>query len=178
MSRLGPVRRRDVGLPVWVFARVAGRVMGSEPPAVFLQLGRTRGLFWGWLHFAGRLMPGGTLPRREAELVILRVATLCGSDYELAHHRRLGRRVGLTTAELERVAKGPEAAGWGSRDALLLRAVDELVATEDLSDATWADVHAELGDRTSVELVLLAGHYRMLATTLTTLRVSPDAPRR
>ena len=56
---------------------------GTEPPGVFLTLGRHRRLFWGWLLFAGSLMPGGRLPRRETELVILRVATLAGNDYEL-----------------------------------------------------------------------------------------------
>lgn len=178
MSRLGPAGRGDVSPAARVFARVAGRVMGTEPPAVFLTLARTRGLFWGWLHFAGRLMPGGTLPRRESELVILRVASVRSSAYELAHHRHLGRRAGLTRAEVERVAAGPDAEGWGRRDRLLLVATDELLADDDLSEATWRAVHAELGDRTTVELLLLVGHYRMLATTLHTLRVAPDVPRR
>ena len=92
-ARITPGGRREVGLLVWLFSRLAGRVTGTQPPAVFLTLGRNRGLFWGWLHFAGRMMPGGKLPRRETELVILRVATLARSDYELTQHRRIGRRV-------------------------------------------------------------------------------------
>lgn len=176
-ARIGPGRRRDVGVAGWVFARLAGRVMGTEPPAVFLTLGRTRGLFWGWLHFAGRLMPGGRLPRRESELVILRVATLAGSDYELAHHRRLGRRTGLTDAELDRVAEGPDAPGWTERERVLLRATDELHRDRDLGDETWAELGRHLDDRRRIELLLLAGHYEMLATTLHVLRVPPDRPR-
>lgn len=176
--RITPGGRRDVGLVTWAFAHAAGRVTGTRPPAVFLTLGRHRGLFRGWLHFAGRLMPGGRLPRRETELVILRVATLAGNEYELTQHRRLARRAGLGAAEIDRVASGPDADGWSARDRLLLEATDELHATEDLGDATWSRVHAELGDRTTIELLLLVGHYRMLATALTTLRVQPDAPRR
>lgn len=176
--RIAPGGRKDVGVVTWAFARVAGRVTGTEPPAVFLTLGRHRGLFRGWLHFAGRLMPGGRLPRRETELVILRVATLAANEYELTQHRRLGRRAGLSSEEIERVAAGPSAPGWSDRDRLLLTATDELHATRDLADETWARVHAELGDRTSIELLLLVGHYEMLATALTTLRVRPDAPRR
>jgi alkylhydroperoxidase family enzyme len=165
------------GFAVRQFARLAGRVTGTEPPGVFLTLGRHRRLFWGWLLFAGALMPGGRLPRRETELVILRVATLSGNEYELTQHRRLGRRAGLSTAEIDRVADGPDAGGWGERERLLLRATDELHAHRDLSDGTWAELRERLDERECIELVMLVGHYTMLATTLTALRVEPDEPR-
>lgn len=176
--RSAPGTRRDVGLGTWLFARIAGRVTGTEPPAVFLTLGRNRRLFRGWLHFAGRLMPGGRLPRRETELVILRVATLAGSAYELTQHRRLGIRAGLTSAEIDRVAEGPDAPGWSARERLLLAVTDELHATHDLCDPTWAALSAELDEPTRLELLMLVGHYQMLATTLHVLRVQPDRARR
>jgi alkylhydroperoxidase family enzyme len=176
-ARVAPGNVREAGLLVSGFARLAGRVTGTEPLGVFLTLGRHRRLFWGWLLFAGSLMPGGRLPRRETELVILRVATLAGNDYELTQHRRLGRRAGLSFAEVDRVAAGPEAAEWSRRERLLLRVTDELHARQDLSDATWAELRAELDERECIELVMLVGHYTMLATTLTTLRVQPDRAR-
>ena len=177
VPRVAPGNVREAGLLVSGFARLAGRVTGTAPPAVFLTLGRHRRLFWGWLLFAGALMPGGRLPRRQTELVILRVATLSGNEYELTQHRRLGRRAGLTAAEVDRVADGPDAEGWDSRQRLLLRVTDELHAEQDLSDAIWAELRAALGERECIELVMLVGHYTMLATTLTTLRVQPDRPR-
>lgn len=175
-TRIGPGSRREVGLPAWLFAYAAGRVTGTRPPAVFLTLARTRGLFWGWLHFAGRLMPGGKLPRRETELVILRVAHLAGCEYEWAHHQALGRRAGLSAAEIDRIRSGGE--GWSERDAVLLEAVDELHRTRDLTDESWARLRGVLDERRAIELLLLAGHYEMLATTLNTLRLEPDPPRR
>lgn len=177
VPRVAPGNLREAGLLVSGFARLAGRVTGTEPPAVFLTLGRHRRLFWGWLLFAGALMPGGRLPRRQTELVILRVATLAGSDYELTQHRRLGRRAGLTAEEVDRVAAGPDADGWGPREALLLRVTDELHARQDLSEETWTELRAQLDERECIELVMLVGHYTMLATTLTTLRVRPDRSR-
>ncbi len=176
-ARVAPGNVREAGLLVSGFARLAGRVTGTEPPAVFLTLGRHRRLFWGWLLFAGALMPGGRLPRRQTELVILRVATLAGNEYELTQHRRLGRRAGLSAEEVDRVATGPDAEGWGARERLLLRVTDELHRDRDLSDATWSDLREELDERESIELLMLVGHYTMLATTLTTLRVRPDRPR-
>lgn len=175
-ARIGPGRTRETGVLVQGFARLAGRVTGTQPPAVFLTLGRHRRLFWGWLLFAGALMPGGKLPRRETELVILRVASLAGSEYELTQHRRLGRKAGLSTEEIERVQQ-VGLAGWSGRDLLLLRAADALHADGDLDDALWGEVRAELDERRTIELVMLVGHYTMLATTLNTLRVQPDRRR-
>lgn len=174
MSRVGEVRP---GMVVRTFAAIAGRVTGTEPPAVFLTLGRNRRLFWGWLHFAGTMMPGGRLARRHTELVILRVASLTGNAYELTQHLRLGRRAGLTEAELSGVQDTSTLQGWRGRERTLLAATDEIHRDRDLSDETWAAVRAELDEPTAIELVMLVGHYEMLATTLTTLRVPPDRPR-
>ena len=160
------------------FARVAGRVQGTEPPAVFLTLGRHRRLFRGWLRFAGHLMPGGRIDRRTTELVILRVAHLADCDYELEHHRLLARRAKVTEAEVARVLGDPTAEGWTPRERAVLAAVDELHETEDLSDPTWHELRGHLDEAQAIELVLLVGHYRMLATAIRTLRIATDQPRR
>jgi AhpD family alkylhydroperoxidase len=157
---------------------VSGRVTGTTPPNLFLVLGRHRKLFRGWLRFAGRLMPGGTLPRRETELVILRVAHLRANAYELEQHRRLAARARITEAEVARVLEGPAAGGWTPREHAVLAAVDELHRDQDLSDPGWAALVAHLSEREVIELVLLVGHYEMLATAITALRVPPDHPRR
>jgi AhpD family alkylhydroperoxidase len=176
--RIAPGTRRDVGLLGWVISAVSGRVSGTGPPNLFLTLGRHRKLFRGWLRFAGRLMPGGRLPRRETELVILRVAHLRACEYEFEHHVRLGARSGVTSADVARVVSGPAAPGWSARERAILSAVDELHHDRDLSDAAWDALVAHLDERTAIELVFLVGHYEMLATSIAALRIAPDAPRR
>lgn len=178
--RLAPGSLREVGLPVWVLSRLAGKVSKTEPPAIFLTLGRNRRLFWGWLHFAGKLMPGGRLPRRETELVILRVAHRSGSTYEWTQHEGLGRRAGLTDAEITAVAEPLTQEGghlWSGRERMLLTVTDEIIDHADVSDETWSLMGHHLDERTCVELLMLVGHYRMLATTLHALRVQPDRRR-
>jgi AhpD family alkylhydroperoxidase len=175
-QRITPGGRRDVGLFTWGFGRIAGRVAGTGPPNLFMTLGRHRGLFRGWLWFAGRLMPGGKLPRRETELVILRVAHLRSCAYEWEHHVKLGRQAGVREVDVQRVIEGPDAEGWSARERAILDAVDELHATGDLTDVAWDTLRGHLGsDRLLIELVMLVGHYEMLATTITTLRIQPDA---
>lgn len=174
--RVRPGGLRELGPAAYAFSRAAGRVMGTAPPAVFTVLGRARRTYWGWLGFAASLMPFGHLPRRESELVILRVAHLRDSAYERAHHERIGRRSGLTTSEIDRTATDLDDQ-WPARDAAILRAVDELVGTSDLSDETWTALGRHLDERERLELLLLVGNYTMLATTLHVLRLQPDPPR-
>ncbi|HEY2333700.1 MAG TPA: carboxymuconolactone decarboxylase family protein [Solirubrobacterales bacterium] len=172
--RIAPGDRRQLGWVNFALAWITGLVTRSRPPHIFTTLGRHRGLFRRWLWFAGGLMPGGKLPREDTELVILRVAHNAGSEYEWAHHERLGRRAGLTDAEIARVREGPGASGWSERRALLLRAADELHADGRIGDELWAGLSAELDEVRLIELCMLVGHYEMLAMTLSSLRVEPD----
>lgn len=175
--RIAPGDRRTAGTFAWLLAHASGLVTRTTPPNLFLTMGRQPALFRGWLRFASRLMPRGTLPRRDTELVILRVAQLRRCVYELEHHVRLAARAGLTTADVARVAQGPDADGWSPRERAILAAVDALHAQQDLDDATWAALRQHLDEPAAVELLLLVGHYEMLATFIATLRIEPDRPR-
>lgn len=176
--RIEPGGFRETGPVIWAFARLAGATIGTKPPHVFTTLGRHRGLFWGWLHFAGRLMPGGTLPRHESEMVILRVAHLRGCAYEFEHHRKLGKRAGLRGDQIDALVADLADGPWSARELTLLRTTDALIANKDLDDAQWERLSGELPPKAALELVMLVGHYDMLATTLITLRVQPDKPSR
>jgi alkylhydroperoxidase family enzyme len=151
--------------------------MGTASPNLFATVGRHRRLFRGWLRFASRLMPSGELPRRDTELVILRVAHLRRAVYEHEHHARMGRRFGIDDVVLARVAEGPHAPGWSPRERALLAAADGLLADGDLDDAAWAGLRAHLDEREAIELLFLVGHYDLLATVIGTLRIAPDHPR-
>lgn len=178
MSRISAGGPRDLGPVTWLGSRIAGRVTGTEPPAFITVLGRGRRQFWGWLAFAGSLMPLGHLPRPESEAVILRVSALVGCAYEHDHHRRIGAKAGLSREQIADTSREQRDRGlWTPRADIVLDTVDELVASGDLDDASWARLRTELDERESLELVQLIGQYVMLATTLRVLRVEPDRPR-
>jgi AhpD family alkylhydroperoxidase len=157
--------------------RVVARRFGVPAPAVLTTLGRRRRLFRAWLRFAARLMPYGKLPRTDTELVILRVAVDCGSDYEWHQHVRLARRAGLTDERIGRIGAGPPAPGLTDRERTLLHAADQLVTDRTIDEATWSRLRSWYDDGQLIELCLLAGHYAMLAGTLNALGVAPDAGR-
>lgn len=175
--RIRPGRFPEIGVLATILAHGGGRIAHSAPMNLFLVLGRHRSLFRGWLMFAGRLMPGGKLPRTESELVILRVAHLRDSVYEHNQHVRIGRRAGLSAADIERIAAGPAADGWTPRQRAILAATGELLERRDLSDETWAQLRTHLDEPEAIELVLLAGHYDMLVAAIAALRIQPEAPR-
>src|SRR5438477_1650240 len=116
-----------------------GGVGGVTGPAsnIFDTLVRHPGLFRRWLPFGGKLL-AGKLPARERELLILRTGWRCQSVYEWGQHVLIGRHAGLTDDEIERLKAGPDAPGWDSFDAALVRAADELHDDGCISDATWA----------------------------------------
>jgi alkylhydroperoxidase family enzyme len=173
--RIAPGRRAEIGAANALITSVIGRAAGTDgPPHLFTTLARHPRLFRRWLRFAGALMPGGRLPRRDTELVILRVAVNCDCEYERRHHEHLGRRAGLDDADFARVGEGPAAAGWSEREAALLGAVDELHADRTISDALWSRLRERFTDAELIELCMLVGHYEMLAMTINGLRIQPD----
>ncbi len=123
-------------------------------------------------------MPGGKLPRRDTELIILRVAHNTGSEYEWSQHERIGVRAGLSEEEVSRVRIGPDAPGWDERQELLLRAADEMHNAGRIEDELWARLARHLDEVRLIELCMLIGHYEMLAMTLNTLEVQPELPAR
>jgi alkylhydroperoxidase family enzyme len=175
-ARIAPGRRDQIGALNLGIARVLGWALGGGPPNVFTTLARHRRVFRPWLRFAAALTSSGKLPRRDAELLILRVAHNCRSEYEWNQHERLALAAGLDAGEIARVREGPGAGGWSEHQALLLRAADELHGQRIISGPLWESLSERLSDTELIELCLLVGHYEMLAMTLNSLAAQPDAP--
>jgi alkylhydroperoxidase family enzyme len=164
--RIAPGRTGELRPLARIVAAVAGRITGTGPTNIFTTLGQNPRLFRTWLRYSAQLMPFGRLPRRDTELVILRIAWQCRCAYEWHQHVPLGLRVGLTPDEVAGVAASPPVEGFSVRQQALLAAGDELLAQRALSDSTWSAVQAALGTREVIELCLLIGNYQGLAATI------------
>ena len=124
--------------------------------------------------FNGHILFGTTLSERQRELLVLRVASVRGSAYEWAQHLVLAHDVGITDDEVERIADGPDAAGWTTTEAAMLAAVDELVVDGAIGDGTWAALAAELDAQQLLDLIFTVGAYDALAMALGSFRVALD----
>jgi alkylhydroperoxidase family enzyme len=174
--RIAPGTVADTGRVNFLIARIAGLGFGTPTPNVLTTLARNRSLFRRWLRFAGGLMPGGRLARADTELIILRTAHNCHSEYEWQAHQHLARSAGLTPQQIQQVPLGPAGAGFTEHQRLLLRAADELHSDHIISDDTWLGLRTPYSDARLIELCMLVGHYEMLAMTLNSLGVQPDPP--
>jgi 4-carboxymuconolactone decarboxylase len=141
---------------------------------IFLTLANHPGLMRRFMPYGGKLLAGGKLPGREREIVILRTAWLCQSDYEWGQHVRIGREAGVTDEEIARIPAGPDDAGWADADADLLRGTDELVADHRLSDASWRVLAARYDTQQMIEFTLLVGSYVMVAGMLNSVGVERE----
>ena len=143
---------------------------------IFRTLAHHPKLLKRWLVFGNHVLARSTLAPRERELAILRVGWLCRSGYEWGQHVVIARQSGVTDAEIERVADGPDAPGWSEADRALLRAVDELHGDAFVSDPTWAALTRHFSTQQILDLIFAVGQYQLVSMALNTLGVQPDSP--
>jgi alkylhydroperoxidase family enzyme len=123
------------------------------------------------LPYTEYLLTASALPPRHREILWLRTAWLARSNYLWAHRVPAARRAGLTAKEIERIAAAPDDPNWGTFEAALLRAADELHVDAFVSDATW-EILAERYDANQLtDLVYGVGEITMHADVANTLRI-------
>ena len=131
-------------------------------------------LLQAWWPFRNYYVTGGSLGRRNAEIVILRTAVHVRSWYEWASHVERGLEVGLSLVDIERIIDGPNAPGWAPKDAALLTAVDELESDGALSAGTINALGQHFDQKQILDLIAIRGTYMMLASFLKSAEIELD----
>ncbi len=120
------------------------------------------------------LLDETALDVRLRELAVLRVAWQCRSAYVWAQHWKLSQRLGIPEAELAGV-RDWDGSAYGEAEQAVLSAVDELCATDTLSDGTWTRLGASLSDPVQcIELIAAVAHWRMIAGLQRALAIPLD----
>ncbi|MEO0062268.1 MAG: hypothetical protein RLZZ08_828 [Pseudomonadota bacterium] len=121
--------------------------------------------------FAAQCGLGGALSQPEPldpalrEAVVLRVAHVSGSAYELQQHLPLARKAGLTEMQIAAI----ERADYSALDPVLAatcRFADEVIRTVEPSADALAAVRAVLPDQAVMNVVLLIGFFMTLARVM------------
>ena len=147
--------------------------------------GNVRGPFHAWLRspelcrraqeLGAFCRFGSSLPPRLSELAILTVArhTTCQVEWYL--HEPIARDAGLPDDAIEAIGNGRPPEFTHEDERAVHAAVTELLETHRLSDETYADALAPLGERGVVDLVGIVGYYVLVALTLNGFEVPvPD----
>ena len=115
----------------------------------------------------------GNLEPKIRELVILRVATLRGSSYELMHHLPAAKMAGWSEIEIITITS-VQPAGLEEKYSVMIQFVDDCSKLGKASDSIFEKASKVFSAHEIAEVTLLAGFYEMLACFLETMGVGLD----
>jgi alkylhydroperoxidase family enzyme len=147
----------------------------GTPPNLYRALANHPSIIAAWTEFANTLRSGSRTPRALRELVILRGAQLCASEYEWAQHLRMARRAGVREAQIAALANWRGSSEFDAKEKAALM-LAEAVTEGKVSDAVYREAARHFDHHDYVELAVTAGFYAMVARVLDAMAVElePD----
>ena len=148
--------------------------------SVFRLLANAPQVFPGWTQMVDELFESPTFSRRMREVVILRVAHLQGSRYELGQHVGIARKAGLTDQQIDAILDNSDlaAAGFSDTERTAVNVTTELCTSHRLRDDTFAAAQVVFGDEALTELLMIISCYYGLALVLNAADLDVDATAR
>ena len=146
---------------------------------------KMHGPFFIWLHSPELLSRGqklglyarfqSSLPQRLSELCIMMMAAHWKAAGEWVDHAPIARDLGVDAEALEALRKGLPARFKNADEMAAYELAQELLNKRDVSDATYARTKAVLGERGILDLVAVLGYYGLIAMSMKTFALNPDA---
>ena len=131
--------------------------------------------FPAWLAYGGSLLAQLDLDPHVRELAILRVALATGCTYERSQHLGIATGIGVPADQVDAVLTRRDG-DLPMRVQLVVRAVDALAATHTLPRQLHDVLRQQLGERQTVELLLVIGWYVGVAHLANGIALAPDEP--
>jgi 4-carboxymuconolactone decarboxylase len=121
---------------------------------------------------------GTSLPDRLSELAIITTARFWRAQYEWFAHAPLAEKAGVPAAAVEAIRRNETPSFVQKDEALVHRICTELFKTQRLSDASFAEAVASLGETGLIEVIGIIGYYTMIGNTLNVFQVAlPEGER-
>jgi AhpD family alkylhydroperoxidase len=153
--------------------------LAAMPPqgTVYKMLAHAETAFLPMLQTVGAIQGTLALDGRLRELVILRVASRDGCEYELVQHEVVASIEGVPEPQVAALRAG-QASGteFDDREELLLRFVDEVLENVGASEETVQEMKRAFSDREIIEALVIIGQYHALAMMLLTTALEPQPP--
>src|SRR6266481_5539126 len=114
---------------------------------------------------------GTSLPDRLSELAIITTAKFWRAQYEWYAHAPLAEKAGVPAAAVEAIHHG-ETPNFEQKDeALVYRICTELFKMQRLSDTSFNEAVAALGETGLTEVIAIIGYYTLIGNTLNVFQV-------
>ena len=115
---------------------------------------------------------GTSLPDRLSELAIITTARFWRAQYEWFAHAPLAEKAGVPAAAVEAIRRGETPSFTQKDEALVHRICTELFKTQRLSDASFTEAVASLGETGLIEVIGIIGYYTLIGNTLNVFQVA------
>jgi 4-carboxymuconolactone decarboxylase len=172
MTRL-PLVAGDAPDPITAEVFQTSIAEGREPIALYRVLANNPVMLRSYAQLAKTLRYDAQTPRALRELVILRIAQLCGSEYEWQHHRRMAADAGVTEEQVAALSEAATSPLFDAAQRAAIRLAEEQHELR-VTDDTVAALRAAVGDAATVELSLMAGLYEAVARMLQAFAVEVE----
>ena len=145
----------------------------SPPFKLFTVLARDERLLLRFTGSAVSYLEPSHVTVRQREVLLLRVTARCRCAYEWGMRvHYFAAEAGLCEAQVYASVHGEaDDASWQPDDTVLVRLADELHDTVSISDVLWTDLRAVFSEEAVMQLLLMAGYYRTVATIANGLRL-------
>jgi 4-carboxymuconolactone decarboxylase len=98
---------------------------------------------------------------RLREIIIMRVAWLDRIDYVWGQHNQIMRGLKMGAEYIQAVKVGADDPLWSAEERSVLKVVDEMVDTRELSDGTWKGLAAHYSTTQILDILAVIGQYSM-----------------
>ena len=142
----------------------------GTPPNLYRALANHPAIVAAWTEFANTLRHGSRTPRALRELLILRGAQVCASEYEWAQHLRMARKAGVREPQIAALADWRKSPEFNARERAALQ-LAESVTSGQVSDEVYREAMRHFDHHDYVELAVTSGFYAMVARVLDAMAV-------
>lgn len=114
-----------------------------------------------------------SLEPRLSELAIITIARVWSSEYEWYAHKRFALEAGVSPEIVEAIRTGAQPVFTKDDEAVVHAFITELHRDRVVSDATYAQAVALLGQTGVIDLTGIAGYYTLISMTINVFGVTP-----
>ena len=175
MTRL-PLVEGDAPDPITAEVFATSINEGRQPIALYRVLANNPVMLRSYAQLAKTLRYDAGTPRALRELMILRIAQLCGSEYEWQHHRKMAADAGVPDEKVDALGEAATSPVFDDAERAAVRLAEEQHVFG-VTDETMAELRRAVGDASAVELSLLGAFYEAVARMLQAFAVQVEPGR-
>ncbi|CAF2091728.1 unnamed protein product [Rotaria magnacalcarata] len=151
--------------------------LGGKPDLnLYKVLANNPTLLSSWIDFAYSLRSNCTTSRQLRELMILRGAQLCNSQYEWFQHEQMAKQCGITIEKVNSIKEWRQNSLFDDKEKVALDLMESLIQNGGaISEELDKQLKQYFTEAEYLELILTGSFYVMVPTVLKALRIQTES---